>query len=74
MAFAYCVDCGGRIYLGRRPWVGQPAYCEECGADLEVTSINPPQVEWADDLVDAEPEQEMDLEYETYSTRSPRGA
>jgi lysine biosynthesis protein LysW len=54
--------------------VGQPAYCEECGADLEVTSINPPQVEWADDLVDAEPEQEMDLEYETYSTRSPRGA
>ena len=65
MAFAYCVDCGSRIYLGRKPWVGQPAYCGECGADLEVIKTNPLQLEWTDDLVDLEPEEEMDLEHES---------
>lgn len=52
MAIAYCVDCGGRIYLGERPWVGQAAYCNRCGADLEVTRVNPPELEWIDYLVD----------------------
>ena len=66
MAFAYCLDCGARIYLGRKPWVGQPAYCDQCGADLEVTSTNPLELEWADDLVDLDPEEEeMDLEHES---------
>jgi len=64
MAFAYCLDCGDRIYLGRKPWVGQPAFCEQCGADLEVTRINPLEVEWTDDLVDTDPEEEPALESE----------
>jgi lysine biosynthesis protein LysW len=64
MAFAYCLDCGDRIYLGRKPWVGQPAFCEECGADLEVTHLNPLELEWTDDLVDADPEEESELEAE----------
>ncbi len=74
MAFAYCLDCGARIYLGRIPWVGQPAYCERCGADLEVTKTNPLQLEWTDDLVDTDPdpEEEIDLEREYLPTRSPR--
>ena len=67
MAFAYCVDCGSRIYLGRKPWVGQPAYCEECGADLEVIKTNPLELEWTDDLVDLDPEEEMDLEHQSMS-------
>ena len=64
MAFAYCLDCGDRLYLGRKPWVGQPAFCEQCGADLEVTGINPLEVEWTDELVDTDPEEEPELEAE----------
>ena len=64
MAFAYCLDCGDRIYLGRKPWVGQPAFCEQCGSDLEVTRTNPLEVEWTDDLVDTDPKEEPELEAE----------
>jgi alpha-aminoadipate carrier protein LysW len=52
MAVAYCVDCGKRLYLGERAWVGQAVFCGRCGADLEVIQVNPPVLEWADDLVD----------------------
>ena len=64
MAFAYCLDCGGRIYLGHKPWVGQEAFCERCGADLEVIRTNPLELEWSDDLVDIDPEEEEELEAE----------
>jgi hypothetical protein len=48
MAFAYCLHCGGRIYLGAKPWVGQPAFCELCDADMEVTSVSPLELDWSD--------------------------
>lgn len=48
MAFAYCPECSARVYLGRKPWLGQPATCDECEADLEVTLLNPPRLEWVD--------------------------
>jgi hypothetical protein len=62
MAFAYCLDCGGRIYVGRKPWVGQEAFCERCGADLEVIGVNPLELEWSDSVVDASPEEEPEEE------------
>ena len=52
MAVAYCLGCGDRIYLGRKPWVGQTALCDRCGADLEVTNVHPLILDWIDDLVD----------------------
>ena len=52
MAFAYCPDCGVRIYLGRKPWLGQPAMCDHCEADLEVTRVNPPILDWVDNVQD----------------------
>ena len=52
MAVAYCLNCGGRIYLGQRPWVGQAVFCDRCGADLEVTQVNPLDLDWTDVLVD----------------------
>jgi lysine biosynthesis protein LysW len=48
MAVAYCIACGGRIYLGNRPWVGQGAFCDRCGADLEVTNTSPLILDWTD--------------------------
>lgn len=63
MAFAYCLDCGGRIYLGHRPSVGESAFCERCGADLEVAHLNPLTLEWADYLADLERETGLQSEH-----------
>jgi lysine biosynthesis protein LysW len=52
MAFAYCPDCAGRLYVGKRPWVGQPVSCDHCDADLEVVQVNPLVVDWTDNLQD----------------------
>ena len=49
MAFAYCPDCGRRIYLGAKAWKGQPVSCDSCEASLEVVALNPPRLEWVDD-------------------------
>jgi lysine biosynthesis protein LysW len=62
MAIAYCVECGGRIFLGERPWIGQAAFCRRCGAYLEVTHINPLELEWIDDLVDEDEGLQVELE------------
>lgn len=67
MAFGYCLDCGGRIYLGQRPWVGQAAFCDRCGADFEITRVNPLELDWTDDLVDEDREVNVDLEFEIAS-------
>lgn len=62
MAFAYCPDCARRIYLGRKPWVGQPAFCERCEADLEVVQLNPPDLDWTDSIVEESWERDRQLE------------
>ncbi len=64
MAFAYCPDCAARIYLGRRPWQGQPALCDYCDADLEVVALNPPTLDWVDAEVEREWEQDLEWELE----------
>jgi lysine biosynthesis protein LysW len=48
MAFAYCPDCVARIYVGHKPWLGQPVTCDSCYAELEVVELNPPALDWAD--------------------------
>jgi lysine biosynthesis protein LysW len=62
MAFAYCPDCAGRIYLGRKPWRGQPVTCDFCDADLEVVELNPPALDWATSGDDEDWEQNPELE------------
>jgi hypothetical protein len=62
MAVAYCLDCGTRIYVGRKPWVGQAVYCDRCDADLEVTHVNPLELDWIDNLVNATRKEDVELE------------
>jgi lysine biosynthesis protein LysW len=64
MAFAYCPDCAGRIYLGRKPWLGQAVICDHCDADLEVVGLNPPALDWADGLDDEDLGADRELEKE----------
>jgi lysine biosynthesis protein LysW len=59
---AYCPDCGRRIELGRKPWVGQPAFCERCHADLEVVQTNPLALDWSDNLLDENWEKDWQFE------------
>lgn len=64
MAFAYCPDCGTRIYLGHRPWLGQPTMCDYCDADLEVVHLNPVELDWVSDEGDGDWHEEPEVEYE----------
>lgn len=65
MAFSYCPDCGSRVYLGHKPWVGQPVGCDRCNADLEVVEVNPPQLDWTENLLDESWEKEPEPDFQT---------
>lgn len=64
MAFAYCPDCAARIYLGRKPWLGQQASCDTCDAELEVVAVNPPVLDWVDEPADLDWQTDQELEPE----------
>ena len=50
---ADCVDCGETITLSGRVEVGQIIHCPECGAAMEVVSLDPVEVDWiSNELVD----------------------
>ena len=46
MATAHCPECDAEINL-EGVILGEIIVCSDCGVDLEVTSLNPPQVELA---------------------------
>lgn len=58
MAVAYCLECGARIYMGRKPWIGQAVFCDRCEADMEVTRVSPLQLELTENLIDRDTEYE----------------
>jgi lysine biosynthesis protein LysW len=49
MAGWYCADCGGKILLDNSGELGLKLVCLHCDAELEVVSIDPPEVDWAYD-------------------------
>ena len=50
---AECPECAATIELGPKTVKGEILVCEECGAELEVISLDPPQLDLA-------PEEEED--------------
>lgn len=42
---AACPACGGAVALDDDLVVGEILYCEHCGAELELISIDPPRLE-----------------------------
>ncbi len=60
MATAFCPDCDHWIDVGARPKVGQQVVCSNCGAELEIISLEPLELDW----VYYEPEGEWDFEGE----------
>jgi lysine biosynthesis protein LysW len=59
MARVYCPDCDGRIVLGAQAEVGIKLVCPHCDAELEVISVDPPEVDWAYDWSWDEEEEEV---------------
>ena len=68
MAFAYCLDCGARIYLGKSPQRGQPVDCPRCNGEWEVVSVNPIKLDSPDEMAD----EDWTVETEPDFTRRPR--
>lgn len=46
-ATASCPECAAEITLGTDTVVGEILVCPDCGADLEVVSLDPPDLELA---------------------------
>lgn len=46
---ATCVECDEEITIGRRPRLGMKVICGYCGAHLEVVSLDPLELDWADE-------------------------
>ena len=49
MASAHCPDCDLRIVLNPHAKLGQKLACPHCDADLEVTGVEPLELDWAYD-------------------------
>jgi lysine biosynthesis protein LysW len=47
MDTAFCLDCGYAVNLGSRPVEDQVITCSNCGAQLEVISLDPLELDWA---------------------------
>lgn len=47
MNTAVCPECEAEIILEAGTEVGEISVCPECGVDLEVIALDPPQVELA---------------------------
>ena len=50
MTTVTCVECGGTVPLPSNVVVSEVVQCPECGADLEVTSIEPPEAQLAPEM------------------------
>ena len=47
MATALCPDCDQKIVIGPKPKKGQWVSCPHCNADLEIISLSPLELDWA---------------------------
>jgi alpha-aminoadipate carrier protein LysW len=52
MAKAICPGCRRSVYIDQHIQMGEYVNCPECGADLEVISLHPIMLDWADEGLD----------------------
>lgn len=56
--YAYCPHCDSRVVFGKRPVKGQRVRCRECGTELEVVRLNPLEVDWADEEMERDEDEQ----------------
>ena len=49
VVIARCPDCGERVRLQGRLYIGRPVTCGNCDAELEVIETEPVELDWVDD-------------------------
>jgi lysine biosynthesis protein LysW len=49
---AFCPDCGGGIRVDPHVRLGQKLVCPHCDADLEVSGVEPLELDWADTWIE----------------------
>ena len=52
MAIANCIECDEEVEINGRLILGKKVTCSSCGAELEVASINPLELDWAEEEYD----------------------
>ena len=58
VAIAQCPDCGEKIRLQGRIYVGKEVICPDCDAVLEVIDTEPVELDWALDDEDDDDEED----------------
>ncbi|MGC8837753.1 MAG: hypothetical protein ACP5UM_04980 [Anaerolineae bacterium] len=61
---AYCPDCDEPIRLRGKVALGMRVTCPSCGAELEVVSLKPLELDWVYDYEEEEEEFEEEFEEE----------
>ena len=64
MPNAMCPECESDVFVDEDMTRGDLATCEECGTDLEVVSIDPPEVRIYDETEDFDDEDDDDFDDE----------
>lgn len=62
MTGGFCPDCDATITVGREVKVGNRLNCPECGVELEVMSLSPFELDYADFEEWGEEEEEWEEE------------
>ena len=47
-----CLDCESMITVPRVAEVGNLVVCEQCGSEMEIVSMAPPELDWPYDYYD----------------------
>ena len=55
-----CLDCDNRIQLDFQPVIGQIITCPSCDAELEVTSVNPIELDFYFESWDEDDDEDWD--------------
>ncbi len=72
MSESLCPECDSEVKLGKTVKLGQQARCGSCGADLEVVSLTPVELDWVleeeefddDDFDYNDEDEEFELDYD----------
>ena len=43
---AECPSCGGNVNVGHKPLIGQRFICQACKTELQVTWLDPVELDW----------------------------
>jgi hypothetical protein len=75
VARVFCPQCSHRVKLRFQPTEGRLERCQHCKVALEIVSLEPLELDWADfELAEEEKEWEREEESQLWNTRNSRSS